>query len=89
MEQNNNEFFKSPIRNHPLKERPMGREKKEDKGWNGWKTLLLGKEGWSRLMEMPGERVLRPHEGYDTIYTHIRKGAWHTCIRYTLLIYDH
>jgi len=38
------------------------REKKEDKGWNGWKTSLLRKEGWSRLMEMPGEG-LRPHRG--------------------------
>jgi len=34
----------------------MGREKEEDKGWK----TLLGKEGWSRLMEMPGGG-LRPH----------------------------
>jgi len=46
-----------------LKERLMGREKEEDKGWNGWKTSLLGKEDWSRLMEMPGEGGLRPHRG--------------------------
>jgi len=48
---------------HPLKERPMGKEKEEDKGRNGWITPLLGKEGWSRLMEMPGEEGLRPHRG--------------------------
>jgi len=41
----------------------MGKEKEEDKGWNGWKTSLPEKEGWSRLMEMPGEGGLLPHRG--------------------------